>query len=147
MSSIKNEVHFIGRFAGDPELKQTATGISVTNFTLAVDRPGTHGENKKTDWIEFVAFRGAAEFICRNFTKGSPVGISGILTSREWEKDGQKRKTLEVVAESIEFLPRSKENHIVQEDVKIPIPEIQAPAISFGADEDFEPVSDEDLPF
>lgn len=144
MSSIKNEVHFIGRFAGNPELKQTANGVSVTGFTLAVDRPGTHGETKKTDWIEFVAWRNTAEFICRNFSKGSPVGISGILTSRDWEKDGQKRKTLEVIVEEVEFLPRSKDT---RENPAAEDGEVKTQSISFGADADFEPVSGEDLPF
>lgn len=104
-----NSVTLIGRFAGNPELRQTANGVSVTSFTLAVDRSGTYGEDKKTDWIECVAWRGTAEFICKYFDKGSPVAIKGTIQTRNWEKDGVKRKNIEVVVEEAEFTPRSRE--------------------------------------
>lgn len=137
-----NSVTLIGRFAGNPELRQTANGVSVTSFTLAVDRSGTYGEDKKTDWIECVAWRGTAEFICKYFDKGSPVAIKGTIQTRNWEKDGVKRKNIEVVVEEAEFTPRSRE--LLSHEV---VPTIHEEAVSIGTDEEFSPVTDEDLPY
>lgn len=66
-----NSVAIMGRFAADPELKHTPSGVAVTSFTLAVDRNYTKpGEERQTDWIDVVAWRGTAEFICKYFTTG-----------------------------------------------------------------------------
>lgn len=137
-----NSVTLIGRFAATPELRQTNGGIPVTSFTLAVDRSGTYGEDRKTDWIDCVAWRGTAEFICKYFDKGSPVAVKGSIQTKNWEKDGIKRKNIEVVIEEAEFTPRSKE--LLSHEV---VPTVHAEAVSIGTDEEFSPVSDEDLPF
>ena len=112
-----NVVTIIGRLAADPELKTTGSGISVTNICVAVDRKVTKGEDKITDWIDVVAWRNTAEFICKYFQKGSPIVVTGSLQTRMWDdKNGQKRKTVEVIADSVEFVPKAKGENTVKAD-------------------------------
>ena len=112
-----NVVTIIGRLAADPELKTTGSGISVTNICVAVDRKVTKGEDKITDWIDVVAWRNTAEFICKYFQKGSPIVVTGSLQTRMWDdKNGQKRKTVEVIADSVEFVPKAKGENTVKVD-------------------------------
>ena len=112
-----NVVTIIGRLAADPELKTTGSGISVTNVCVAVDRKVTKGEDKITDWIDVVAWRNTAEFICKYFQKGSPIVVTGSLQTRMWDdKNGQKRKTVEVIADSVEFVPKAKGENPVEVD-------------------------------
>lgn len=112
-----NVVTIIGRLAADPELKTTGSGISVTNICVAVDRKVTKGEDKITDWIDVVAWRNTAEFICKYFQKGSPIVVTGSLQTRMWDdKSGQKRKTVEVIADSVEFVPKAKGENTVKVD-------------------------------
>ena len=143
-----NKATIIGRFAADPELRQTGSGVPVTSFTLAVDRPYTKGNDRQTDWIDVVAWRNTAEFICKYFQKGSPIVIEGSIQTRLWEdKAGQKRKSVEIVADSVEFVPRS--SHSSQEAVSGEENETcyQAESFAQGGNEDFVQVNDEDLPF
>lgn len=110
-----NVVTIIGRLAADPELKTTGSGISVTNICVAVDRKVTKGEDKITDWLDVVAWRNTAEFICKYFQKGSPIVVTGSLQTRMWDdKNGQKRKTVEVIADSVEFVPKAKGENTVK---------------------------------
>ena len=114
-----NKVFTIGRFAADPELKTTGSGIAVTSFTVAVDRPYSKGE-KQTDWLDVVAWRSTAEHICRNFKKGDGIIVEGTIQTRNWEdKNGQKRKAVEIVAENVEFVPRNK-NEKAENDEFVP---------------------------
>ena len=102
-----NQGAYIGRLTADPELKQTQNRISVCSFTLAIDRPGTRD---KTDFINFVAWRQTAEFICKYFRKGQKIGIIGYLTSRQYEdKNGNGRTAFEVVVDRAEFVERRAE--------------------------------------
>ena len=103
-----NSICIMGRIGTTPEFKTTDSGIGVCSFVVAVDRPGTHGENKKTDWIDAVAWRNTGEFISRYFQKGSPIAFRGYLTTREKERDGFKRKYTEVVITEVEFVPRDR---------------------------------------
>ena len=97
-----NHGSYVGRLTADPELKQTQSGTSVTSFTLAIDRPGTRD---KTDFINFVAWRQTAEFICKYFRKGQNIGVTGYLSSRQYEdKNGNRRTAFEVVADRAEFV-------------------------------------------
>ena len=96
----------MGRFTADPELKRTSNGTAVCSFTLAVDRDGKSSETGKhsTDFIEFVAWRAAAEFICRYFQKGRMAVVEGRLQIRTWkDKYDQNRKNTEVVVDNIYF--------------------------------------------
>lgn len=97
-----NHGSYVGRLTADPELKQTQNGISVCSFTLAIDRPGTRD---KTDFINFVAWRQTAEFICKYFRKGQNIGVTGYLSSRQYEdKNGNQRTAFEVVVDRAEFV-------------------------------------------
>ena len=135
-----NTCNFIGRLVNTPELKQTASGLSVCSFTLAVKRPGTYGTEEKTDWIDIVAWRNNAEFICKQFEKGMAIAVRTQAQTRTKEKDGISFKETEFVVQEVEFVPKSK---VKGENVR---PE-KAVAVSQGAAEDFEMVSGEDLPF
>ena len=100
-----NSVAIMGRFAADPELKHTPSGVAVTSFTLAVDRNyAKPGEERQTDWIDVVAWRGTAEFICKYFTKGRMIAVTGSLQTRVWEdKNGSKHKATDLVAQQVSF--------------------------------------------
>lgn len=106
-----NNVILIGRLVADPELKTTQSGIEVTSFRIAVDRPYSKDGEKKADFIDIVAWRKTAAFICQYFTKGKPIVISGSLQTRSYEtKDGSKRSVTEVLADNVEFVPSTKNN-------------------------------------
>lgn len=98
-----NIVALQGRLAKDPELKTTPSGTSVCSFTLAVDRSYSKDGNRQTDWIDCVAWKGTAEFICKYFQKGQLMAVNGTLQTRSYEKDGVKRKTTQVVVQSAYF--------------------------------------------
>ena len=100
-----NNIAIMGRFVKDPELRRTNSGTVVTSFTLAVDRDfkSQNGE-READFIDFVAWKGTAEFIAKYFGKGRMAVVEGRLQSRNWtDKDGNKRKSTEVVAENVYF--------------------------------------------
>ena len=100
-----NKIILMGRLTRDPELRHTGSGTAVTSFSLAVDRDfkGQNGE-KETDFIDVVAWRGTAEFVSKYFTKGRMAVVEGRLQIRDWtDKDGGKRRTAEVVADSVYF--------------------------------------------
>lgn len=101
-----NHITIMGRLARDPELRRTGNGIAVTSFTLAVDRdfaPRDGGE-RETDWIDCVAWRNTGEFVSKYFAKGRMAVVSGRLQVRNWtDKDGNKRRSAEVIAENVYF--------------------------------------------
>ena len=108
-----NKVLIMGRLARDPELRRTQTGTAVASFTLAVDRDMKNkatGE-RATDWIDVVAWSHTAEFVSRYFTKGRMAVVEGRLQIRDWiDKEGNKRRTAEVVADNIYFGDSKREN-------------------------------------
>ena len=100
-----NVVALLGRLTADPELKTTTNGNMVTTFTLAVNRSfvGQNGE-RQADFIDVVAWRATAEFVTKYFKKGQMMALQGSLQTRTYEdKQGNKRKVTEVVAESVHF--------------------------------------------
>ena len=98
-----NHITIMGRMTRDPELRRTDSGVAVASFTLAVDRDFGK-EEKETDFIECVAWRQTGEFVSKYFTKGRMAVVSGRLQIRGWtDKDGNKRKTAEVVADNVYF--------------------------------------------
>lgn len=106
-----NNVILIGRLVADPELRTTQSGLEVTTFRVAVDRPYSKDAEKKADFIDVVAWRKTAAFVCQYFSKGKPIVINGSLQTRSYEaKDGSKRFVTEVLAENVEFAPSSKNN-------------------------------------
>ena len=101
-----NHITIMGRMVRDPELRRTGSGVAVASFTVAVDRDfsGKDGGEKETDFIDCVAWRGTGEFVSKYFTKGSMAVVSGRLQIRSWtDKDGNKRRTAEVVADNVYF--------------------------------------------
>lgn len=97
-----NKVTLSGYIANDIELKSTQNGISVTKFNLAVKRP--RAKEDTTDFIPIVCWRHTAEFVCKYFSKGDGMEVSGILTIRKYQdKDGNNRYVTEVVADEVDF--------------------------------------------
>lgn len=98
-----NFVVITGRLVHDPELRYTNTNKAVASFTVAVDEGKTASGDKKTSFVDCVAWEKRAEFIDQYFLKGDPITLCGRLETRTWEKDGQKRKATELVVTSVEF--------------------------------------------
>lgn len=100
-----NTITIIGRLVRNPELRRTGSGVAVTSFTVAVDRDfkSTDGE-RETDFIDCVAWRQTGEFVAKHFSKGKMIVVKGRLEIRSWtDKDGNKRRSAEVVAENCYF--------------------------------------------
>lgn len=106
-----NQVVLMGRLTRDPELRHTQTGTAVTSFSLAVDRgfaPKDGGE-RQTDFIDIVTWRQTAEFVAKYFVKGQMAAVTGRLQIRDWtDKDGNKRRSAEVIAENVYFTDSKK---------------------------------------
>ena len=100
-----NKIFLMGRLTRDPELRRTQSGTAVTSFSLAVDRDfKSQSGEKETDFIDVVAWRSTAEFVAKYFTKGRMAVVEGRLQIREWkDKDGNNRRSAEVVADNIYF--------------------------------------------
>lgn len=106
-----NHITIMGRLTRDPELRRTGSGIAVASFTVAVDRDFSGKDSEKeTDFIDCVAWRNTGEFISKYFTKGRMIVVSGRLQIRNWnDKDGNKRRSAEVIADSCYFGDSKKE--------------------------------------
>lgn len=145
----------MGRITADPELRHTPSDAAVTSFTLAIDRSYVKsGTERQTDFIDIVAWRGTAEFICRYFRKGQMMAVHGSIQTRTYtDKDGHKRKAFEIVATDVSFADskHSGSQHTYQPNTQTAaqhddIPDDDNPV--FGNDE-YEPInfSGADLPF
>ena len=113
-----NKIVLMGRLTRDPELRRTESGTPVASFSLAVDRDygKKDGGEKETDFIDIVAWRSTAEFVSKYFTKGRMAVVSGRLQIRPWtDKDGNKRRSAEVVAESVYFGDSKREGDTGQD--------------------------------
>ena len=113
-----NSAVIMGRLVADPELRQTGNGVSVTSFTVAVEKRFVkQGEERGADYIDVVAWRQTADFICKFFTKGSMIAIAGSIQTRNYEdKNGNKRKAVEIVADNASFCGSKSEQKPQQED-------------------------------
>jgi len=101
-----NHITIMGRLTRDPELRTTQAGVSVTSFTVAVDRDfgGRDGGERQTDFIDCVAWRSTGEFVSKYFHKGSMIVVSGRLQSRKWQdRDGNNRTSWEINADNVYF--------------------------------------------
>ena len=108
-----NHITIMGRLVRDPELRRTGSGVAVANFTIAVDRDFSDKQSgeKETDFIDCVAWRQTGEFVSKYFTKGRMAVVSGRLQIRNWtDKDGNKRRSAEVVADNVYFGDSKKES-------------------------------------
>ena len=130
-----NSVALMGRLVADPELRQTPQGVSVTGFTIAVERNMVkQGQERQADFIDIVAWRGTAEFVCKYFEKGQMIALSGRIQTRLYQdKNENNRKAFEVVAEQVSFAGGKKQTSSVAEDSQQDYREIQD--------------NDEDMPF
>jgi len=100
-----NQIVLVGRLTRDPELRHTPTGTPVASFSVAVDRRYSKDAERKTDFIDCVAWRSNGEFVAKYFTKGKLIGVVGRLETRDWtDKEGNKRRSFEVNCDSIEFV-------------------------------------------
>lgn len=100
-----NRIIVMGRMTRDPELRRTNSGTAVASFTVAVDRDfKSQSGEKETDFIDVVAWRNTAEFVSKYFSKGRMAVVEGRLQLRDWtDKDGNKRRSAEIVADSVYF--------------------------------------------
>ncbi len=131
-----NKVILMGRLTRDVELINTPQGTSTCNFTLAVDRNFVkEGEERKTDFINCVAWRQTAEFLSKYFRKGSLLALEGSIQTRSWEDDEKKmRYVTEVIVSQVYFADSKKDGQSnVDEASPLPIPDGFAP---MGADDD-----------
>lgn len=150
-----NVVCLLGRMVADPELRHTQSQVPVTSFTVAVDRAyqPKGQEQRQADFINIVAWRTTAEFVCRYFRKGQRIALQGELQSRNYtDKDGNKRTAYEVVANNVFFAESKREGAAAgpRFDSQVPPPQFSEtqPAFSTAAAGDFEEiVGDDELPF
>ena len=152
-----NKIFIMGRLTRDPELRRTQSGTPVTSFSLAVDRDyKSQSGEKETDFIDVVAWRATAEFVAKYFAKGRMAVVEGRLQIRDWQdKDGNKRRSAEVVADNVYFgdsRPAGSGNSFNEGNYSAPsAPAYSAPSGGFtpAVGGDFAEIDDEDgdLPF
>ena len=144
-----NHITIMGRLTRDPELRRTGSGVAVASFTVAVDRDFSGKDTEKeTDFIDCVAWRNTGEFVSKYFTKGSMIVVSGRIQIRSWtDKEGNKRRTAEVVADNVYFGESKKTDQSQQSNytglVKNEYVQPSAPAQDFSMLDD----DDAQLPF
>ncbi len=157
-----NKVILIGRLARDPELRTTGSGISVTRFTVAVNRPfnSQNGGQNQADFIGCIAWRRQAENIAKYCTKGSQVAVEGRIQTGSFDgQDGQKHYTTDIIADNVTFLgSRSDSNNqsgysqsysqpMPSYDEQEPLPSTDVTEDPFKDFGDEVALSDDDLPF
>lgn len=139
-----NNVNLIGRLTADPELKRTQSGTAMVRFSIAVDRAYTkQGEERQADFISCVAWDKKAEFICKYFSKGQKIALTGsIRTGSYTDKDGNKRNTFDVWLDNVEFCESCKGGTSTEAHTQKP----QKPVESRKPQEPIQ-YDDNDLPF
>lgn len=147
-----NTICLMGRLTGDPELKTTQSGFSVTSFIVAVDRAyRSKDQERQTDFIPCTAWRQTAEFISRYFRKGQRIALQGSLQTRRYTaQDGSQRSAFDVVVDNAFFCESKGSNAggAPSYDSQIPAVSEPKPAFSTANSGDFETIlTDEDLPF
>ena len=130
-----NKCFLLGRMTKDPEIRRTNGGTAVTSFTLAVDRDFKTNGEKETDFIDVVAWRNTAEFVSKYFSKGRMAIVEGRLQIRDWtDKNGNKRRTAEVVADNVYFGDSKKESNVENKEE----PEYKQADLAESSEEDGE---------
>ena len=145
-----NNAVIMGRLVADPELRTTGTGISVLSFTVAVDRGFVRqGEDRQADFIDIIAWRQTAEFISKYFRKGSMIAVQGSIQTRMYEdKNGNKRKAVEIVADNASFCGSKAESGTGSFNRNDSVMNNQpAPSYSTADEGDFKEIPEDDLPF
>jgi len=141
-----NKVILIGRLTRDPELRHTPQGIPVVTLTVAVDRPFTSKDGQReTDFIDVVVWQKLAETVARLLSKGRLVMVEGRLQVRSYtDKEGQKRRVYEVVAENVRFLDKPKTAGTAPTSLPEDFPAVDFDPADFGTEIE---INDEDIPF
>ena len=160
-----NVVAIMGRLTRDPELKTTQSGVNVCRFSIACDRSFVRqGEERKADFIDIVAWRQQADFVCKYFGKGSLIAVDGRLQTESYQaKDGTNRTRIEVVANNVSFAgakaagkpatasyEQQTASHVREANAAHSAPQKpqSVPEYSQGSADDFSVIDDsEDLPF
>ena len=128
-----NSAVVMGRICNDLDVRKTPSGVSVCRFAVAVDRSYKQGEERQTDFIDVLAWRGTADFVGKYFSKGQMIAVQGSIQTGSYEKDGIKRRTFEIVAENVSFCGDKGESK--------PAPKEDVDPLLIDADED------DELPF
>lgn len=155
-----NVVAIMGRLVADPELRTTPAGVNVCQFRIACDRNfARQGEQRQADFVDIVAWRAQADFVCKYFSKGSLIAINGRIQTRNYQdKNGNNRTAVEVVANNISFAgaktadkpaaasyDQQTRNHVQQAKAA---QSGDLPYYTQGDTDDFSAISDtDDLPF
>lgn len=146
-----NTAILMGRLTADPELRHTPSNVAVTSFTLAVDRSYVKsGADRQVDFIDIVAWRTTAEFVCRYFRKGQLVAVQGSIQTRTYtDSQNNKRKAFEIVADNVHFAEPKRDSGSAPQTGSYQRPENEpTPSYASGNSDDFEELpTDEDLPF
>lgn len=141
-----NTAILMGRLTADPELKTTNSGLSVTSFCVAVDRRYQKDGEKQADFLNVVAWRQTAEFICKYFQKGQMIAVQGSIQTHNYEdKNGNKRTAVEIVADNVSFCGSKSESENTAQNKQ----STQRPSVNVPVD-DFTPLGNDDddgLPF
>ena len=149
-----NVIAIMGRLVADPELRTTPAGVNVCRFRIACDRNfAKPGEQRQADFVDIVAWRQQADFVCKYFSKGSLIAINGRIQTRNYQdKNGNNRTAFAVVAENINFGGSKGTNKQVDEGGEAAPcsdawPKADPPA-NYGGVDDFAVIDDnDDLPF
>ncbi len=159
--NMLNVAVIMGRLTADPELRYTPNDVPVTTFTLAVERSFSRNGDRQTDFLDVVAWRQTAEFVCKYFTKGQMMAVNGSIQTRTWEdKQGNKRKSVEIQADNVSFTGSKRETQgggdysgvssYGGEGRSYSEPALKEPAAAYSSGDtgDFEEIlTDDDLPF
>lgn len=146
-----NHIIIMGRLTRDPELRYTQSQTPVASFTVAVDRDYSgQGQEKQTDFIDCVAWRGTGEFVNKYFRKGSMIVVSGRLQLRDWQdRDGNKRRSAEIVADDVYFGEAKRDDSRGSSYQAPPAGNPAPPPATQGQQQTFQDLPDDDgeLPF
>ena len=150
-----NIVAIMGRLVADPELRTTPAGVNVCQFRIACDRNfARQGEQRQADFVDIVAWRAQADFVCKYFSKGSLIAINGRIQTRNYQdKNGNNRTAFAVVAENINFGGSKGTSSAKVDDGGEAAPRSDAwpkadPPANYGGVDDFAVIDDnDDLPF
>ena len=150
-----NVVAIMGRLVADPELRTTPAGVNVCQFRIACDRNfARQGEQRQADFVDIVAWRAQADFVCKYFSKGSLIAINGRIQTRNYQdKNGNNRTAFAVVAENINFGGSKGTSRAKVDDGGAAAPRSEAwpkadPPANYGGVDDFAVIDDnDDLPF
>lgn len=141
-----NSSVLMGRLVADPELKSTGNGVEYCNFTVAVDRRfNKQGEERQADFIDCIAWRQSAVFVEKYFRKGTMIAVQGSIQTDMYEdKDGNKRKSVKIVADNVSFCGSKNESN---SSGTSQYAAAGTPNLNVDADDEFKEIPEDDLPF